>query len=223
MPDTLFQSIIELVQSLGYMGVFYGAVLEELFYFVPSSLVQLSAGAILLGELQFSGNLIIKSMLWVGIPASIGVTIGSLPYYALGYFGGKPAIERWGKWLGVSWKSIEKFDKTLTKTWWDDFIFTGLRALPILPSVVLSVGPGVFRLPMRTYLIGSFVGTFIRATVLGFVGSRLGAGAATFSQTVERAQTIGLIIFGVSSVFVLFFWWRNKKKKTKNNSESLNQ
>ncbi len=54
MTDTLFQSIIELVQSLGYMGVFYGALLEEFFYIVPSSLVQLSAGAILLGELQLS-------------------------------------------------------------------------------------------------------------------------------------------------------------------------
>lgn len=212
MTDTLFQSIIELVQSLGYMGVFYGAILEELFYIVPSSLVQLSAGAILLGELQLSGELIVKSILWVGIPASIGVTIGSLPYYALGYFGGKPAIERWGKWLGVSWKSVEEFDKKMTKTWWDDFIFTGLRALPILPSVVLSIGPGVFRLPMRTYLVGSFVGTFIRATIMGFVGSRLGASAATFAQTVERAQTIGLIIFGVSTV-LLFLYWLHKKKK----------
>jgi len=214
MTDTLFQSIIDLVQSLGYMGVFYGALLEEFFYIVPSSLVQLSAGAILLGELQFSFDLIVKSILWVGIPASIGVTIGSLPYYALGYYGGKPAIERWGKWLGVSWKSIEDLEKKLTKTWWDDFIFTGLRALPILPSVVLSVGPGVFRLPMRTYLIGSFLGTFIRATLMGFVGSRLGAGATTFAKTVERAQTIGLIIFGVSGLLLLFFWLRNKKKKS---------
>lgn len=213
MTETLFQSIVDLVQSLGYMGVFYGAVLEEIFYFVPSTLVQLSAGAILLGELQFSGDLLIKSMLWVGIPAAIGVTIGSLPYYALGYFGGKPAIERWGKWLGVSWKSVEDFDKKLTKTWWDEIIFTGLRALPMLPSVVLSVGPGVLRLSMRTYILGSFIGTFIRATAMGFVGSRLGAGAVTFAQTIERAQTIGLIFFGATSMIVFYIWWRNKKKK----------
>jgi membrane protein DedA with SNARE-associated domain len=214
MTETIFQSIIELVQSLGYMGVFYGALLEEIFYVVPSSLVQLSAGAILLGEMQFSFDLIIKSILWVGIPAAIGVTIGSLPYYALGYFGGKPAIERWGKWLGVSWESVERLDEKLTKTWWDEIIFTGLRALPILPSVVLSIGPGVLRLSMRTYLIGSFVGTLIRATVMGFVGSRLGAGAVTFAQTVERAQTIGFIFLGLTGVLFLYIWYKGNKKKS---------
>lgn len=213
MTASLFQSIIDLVQSLGYMGVFYGALLEEFFYVVPSSLVQLSAGAILLGEIQFSFDLILKSILWIGIPASIGVTIGSLPYYALGYWGGKPAIERWGKWLGVSWQSVQDLEKKLTKTWVDDLIFTGLRALPILPSVVLSVGPGVFRLPMRTYLVGSFIGTFIRATVMGFVGSRLGAGLTNFAQIVERAQTIGLIFFGITGLVVFYFWWKGKRKK----------
>jgi len=213
MAESLFESIISLVQSLGFMGVFYGALLEEFLYVVPSSLVQLSAGAILLMDIPFSFDLLWKSILWVGIPAAVGVTIGSLPYYALGYFGGKPAITRWGKWLGVTWKSVEDLEKKLTKTWWDDLIFTGLRALPILPSVALSVGPGVFRLPMRTYLIGSFVGTFIRATVMGFVGSRLGSGVTGVADSIEKAQIIGLVFFGVTTGVALYWWIKGRTKK----------
>jgi membrane protein DedA with SNARE-associated domain len=213
MTEALLQSIISWVQSLGYMGVFYGALLEEIFYVIPSSLVQLTAGAILLGEISFSWELLFKSMLWIGIPASIGVTIGSLPYYALGYYGGKPAIEKWGKWLGVTWESIEQLNKKLTRTWWDEVVFTGLRALPVLPSVALSVGPGIFRMPMRTYIIGSFFGTFIRATVMGFVGSRLGAGVSDFSETFERAQTIGFIFLGITCAIAGYFWWQYKHKK----------
>lgn len=213
MTDALFQSIIGFVQSLGYMGVFYGALLEEFFYIVPSSLVQLTAGAILLSDLAISWDLVIKTMLWIGIPASIGVTLGSLPYYALGYYGGKPAILKWGKWLGITWQSVEDFNSKLTRSWWDDVVFTGLRALPILPSVVLSVGPGVFRLPMRTYLLGSFIGTFIRATVMGFIGSRLGAGVSAFSQTIERAQIIGAVFLVITIVIAGYFWWRSRNKK----------
>lgn len=213
MVETLLQSIISWVQSLGYIGVFYGALLEEFFYIIPSSIVQLTAGAILLSDLSWSWGLLWKSMLWIGIPASVGVTLGSLPYYALGYYGGKPAIEKWGKWLGVTWQSIEDLNKKLTRTWWDDVVFTGLRALPVLPSVALSVGPGIFRMPMRTYLIGSFVGTFIRATVMGFVGSRLGAGAVEFSETIERAQTIGFIFLGITALIVGYYWYQKKYRK----------
>lgn len=212
MMESLFQSIIEMVQSLGFLGVFYGALLEEFFYVVPSSLVQLSAGAILLGELSMSWDLVVKSILWIGIPAAVGVTIGSLPYYALGYFGGKPAVLRWGKWLGVSWQQVEDIQKKFTKTWLDELIFTGLRALPILPSVALSVGPGVLRMPMRTYIIGSFLGTFIRATIMGFVGSRLGAGAASISKTIENAQIVGLVFFVISIGVGVYYWRRNKGK-----------
>lgn len=210
MFEGLFQIIISAVQSLGFWGVFYGALLEEFFYVVPSSLVQLSAGALLLGGLSMSGDLVIKSILWIGIPAAIGVTIGSLPYYALGYFGGKPAVIKWGKWLGISWEQVEDIQKKFTKTWHDELIFTGLRALPILPSVALSVGPGVVRMPLRTYMIGSLLGTFIRATIMGFVGSRLGSGAASISQTIENTQMIGLIFF-IITIGVGIYYWRKKK------------
>ncbi len=213
MIETLVATIIGWVQALGFMGVFYGSLLEEFFYVIPSSIVQLSAGAILLGSMSFSWALLAKAILIVGLPAAVGVTVGSLPYYALGYFGGKPAIEKWGKWLGVSWHQIEELDAKLSKNWWDEVVFIGLRALPILPSVLLSAGPGVLRLPMRTYLIGSFVGTLIRATVMGFVGAMLGAQAEAIGSVVEKAQHVGLILFVVSCGVGIWFWYKGKIKK----------
>lgn len=206
MVEHAVSTIIGWVSALGFMGVFYGSLLEEFFYIIPSSIVQLSAGAILLGHVPFSWGLVLKAVLIVGVPASVGVVVGSLPYYALGYFGGKPAIEKWGKWLGVSWQSVEELDQKLTKNWWDDLVFIGLRALPILPSVLLSVGPGVLRLPMRTYLLGSFVGTLIRASVMGFIGALLGGQADSIAKVVDKAQNIGLIFLVASGVVALWFW-----------------
>ncbi len=212
MIDVLIQTVIGWVQHLGFVGVFLGAVAEELFYIIPSSIVQLSAGAILLGKISLSWELFGKSMMIVGIPAAVGVTLGSLPYYALGYFGGKPAIERWGKWLGINWQQVEELDARLGKSWWDEVVFTGLRALPVLPSVLLSVGPGVLRLPMRTYLIGSFVGTFIRATAMGFVGALLGGQVGTLAQVVGKAEKVGLVIFVGSCIIGVWLFLRAKKK-----------
>lgn len=213
MIETLLQTIIGWVQHLGFMGVFLGALAEEFFYIIPSSIVQLSAGVILLGKVSFSWALLGKAMLVIGIPAAVGVTIGSLPYYALGYFGGKPAIEKWGKWLGINWQQVEELDAKLLKNWWDELIFIGLRALPILPSVLLSVGPGVLRLPMRTYLIGSFVGTFIRATAMGFAGALLGGQVDSIGRLTEKVQNVGLIIFIISCIVGIYIWHKSRKKK----------
>lgn len=215
MVETLVTTIVGWVTQLGFMGVFYGSLLEEFFYVIPSSIVQLSAGAILLGGNTFSWGLVLKSILLIGLPASVGVMVGSLPYYALGYFGGKLAIDKWGKWLGISWGSVEELDKKFSKTWWDDLVFIGLRALPILPSVLLSVGPGVLRMSIRTYLIGSLIGTLIRASVLGFVGALLGSQADGISSIFEKAQNIGLLILVITVVVVVWFWWRNRKRKVK--------
>lgn len=213
MIETLVATIIGWVQALGFMGVFYGSLLEEFFYVIPSSIVQLSAGAILLGGMSFSWALLAKAILIVGLPAAVGVTVGSLPYYALGYFGGKPAIEKWGKWLGISWRQIEELDAKLSKNWWDEAVFIGLRALPILPSVLLSAGPGVLRLPMRTYLIGSFFGTLIRATTMGTIGAVLGSQADAIGTVVDKAQNVGLIFLLISIVIGGYYWWKGHKKQ----------
>jgi membrane protein DedA with SNARE-associated domain len=213
MIETLLGTIIGWVQHLGFMGVFFGALLEEFFYIIPSSIVQLSAGAILLGDISFSWLLLGKAELIIGLPAAVGVTLGSLPYYALGYYGGKPAIEKWGKWLGIRWEQVEAFDKKMNKNLWDEIIFIGLRALPILPSVLLSVGPGFIRMPMRTYLLGSFIGTLIRATAMGFAGALLGGQFDSLKQTTDKAETVGLVFFAVSCIIGLWMYLRSKKKK----------
>jgi membrane protein DedA with SNARE-associated domain len=214
MVSHLVELILGAIQSLGWLGVFFGALAEELIYFIPSSLVQLTAGAVLLSSHPFSWKLVLMSILVVGIPAAIGVVIGSLPYYALGYFGGKLAIDKWGKYLGVTWQNVEDLDAKLSKTWKDDAIFTLLRALPILPSVVLSIGPGILRMPMRTYLLGSIVGTLVRATVMGFVGSRLGAGIESASGIFGSIEKVGFLVLAATLVlFGLYYGYARYKKK----------
>lgn len=218
MIESFLQIIIGWVTALGFMGVFYGALLEELFYIIPSSIVQLSAGAILLGHISFSWALLGKAFLIIGLPAAVGVTIGSLPYYALGYFGGKPAIERWGKWFGVSWSDVEALDAQFIKNWWDEIIFIGLRALPVLPSVALSIGPGVLRMSLRSYITGSFIGTLIRGTGMGFLGGMFGGQFGSISSAISSAEKIGFVILGMTFLVTGYFWLRRRNNRNKQKS-----
>jgi membrane protein DedA with SNARE-associated domain len=49
----------------------------------------------------------------ISVPEALGVTLGSFVTYSLGYFGGKPAIEKFGKYFGLSWNSVQKFHNKL--------------------------------------------------------------------------------------------------------------
>lgn len=213
MIETLILSIIDWVQALGWFGVFLGSVLEEIIPPIPSTLTQLTYGAILFKGATLNALLIGKAILLVGIPAACGVLVGSLPFYAAGYFLGKPFIDRFGKWLGVSWDSITELEQKFHQNHWDDVIFTGLRATPIIPSIVLSIGPGVLRLPLRTYIIGTLIGTFIRASVMGSVGAVIGSQLGTLAETLDKLGTIGTIVFGITALVVVAGYLRTQHKK----------
>ena len=55
--------------------------------------------------------LFLKLFIYIVLPAALGVTVGSLFVYAIAYFAGKPFLERWGKYLGISWEDLEKTER----------------------------------------------------------------------------------------------------------------
>ncbi len=216
MIQTLIFSIIGWVQSMGWLGVFLGSVLEEIIPPIPSTLTQLTYGAVLFSGADFSVGLLVRAVIIVGIPAAFGVLTGSLPFYLVSFYLGRPFIDRFGKWLGVSWSAIESLEKKFHKNHWDDIVFTGLRATPILPSIVLAVGAGVLRLPLKTYVIGTLLGTFIRAAIMGCIGAVIGTQLGTLAETVDRLGVIGSGVLALTVTGVLFGYWTNKKKKSNN-------
>lgn len=207
------ETIIAWVQSMGWIGVFMGSILEEIIPPIPSTLTQLTYGAILFKGTVISITFFIKVIIMIGIPAAVGVLVGSLPFYAGAFFLGKPFIDRFGKWLGVSWSAVEELDKKFKKNKWDDVVFTGLRATPILPSIVLAVGAGVLRLPIRTYIIGTLIGTFIRASIMGTVGAIVGSQLGTTADTVDKIGMIGFVFLGISCIIGVWWYFKSKKKK----------
>lgn len=212
MIETLIFSIISWVQSLGWFGVFLGSVLEEIIPPIPSTLTQLSYGAVLFEGAHLSWNLIGSAILLVGIPAAAGVLVGSFPFYIAAYLLGKPFIDRFGKWLGVSWNAVEDLEAQFHKNHWDDLIFIGLRATPIIPSIVLAVGAGVLRLPVRTYIIGTLIGTFIRASIMGSIGAMIGSQLGSLAETIDKLGLIGSGVLAVTIIISVVYYFSRKKK-----------
>lgn len=205
--QTFITFIFQGITLAGGWGIFGASILEELISPIPSSLIQMGGGALLLHQQPFSGILILKLLGEVALPAALGVTLGSLPYVWLARKYGTRIIERWGKWIGVTTKDIQTLEAKLSQTWWDDVIFVGLRAFPAVPSVTLALYAGIMRIPWTRYMILTFVGVMIRATGLGAVGWFFGNVLEEVTSRVDHMELWGLGFFTL-----LFIGWIGYKK-----------
>ncbi len=215
MLNALILQLEVVIREYGAMGVFFAALLEEIIAPIPSSLVAMFAGFFLVpAELTWL-QAIVVTFFKVAIPMSIGVTGGSLIVYTIAYFGGKPIIARYGKWFGVSWASIEQAEQKFTKGYADELTLLGARALPIIPSVAISVFCGLVRYPIKTFILFTLMGTFIRSTIMAMIGWQVRDAYIAYAGIINQIEKFIFVAIIIACAAFLFLrlWQKIKKKK----------
>ena len=111
----MLEKFIQVTQSIvsagGPTGVFIAALLEEIVFFIPSPVVPMAAGFFLLPPQAQLTETASRAILYIALPVSLGLTIGSLVPYYICYFGGRPAVEKWGRLIGLTWRNIKKTEQ----------------------------------------------------------------------------------------------------------------
>ncbi|MDP1553777.1 MAG: VTT domain-containing protein [Methanobacteriaceae archaeon] len=194
----------------GSLGVFLGSFLEEIIALIPSTIVIIGSSFFIMETSPLNLEGLIKLLLYVSIPASLGLTLGSLFLYSIEYYLGKPFILKWGKYLGLSWEAVEKTNKKFAESKSDDMLLFSLRALPIIPSVVISTLCGFIRFNLKDYIIITFLGSLIRASALGFVGWQFRVAYKDLAQQISRLEEI--VILGIIITIAGFFIYRKYYK-----------
>ncbi len=212
----MFEEIILYLESVllayGPLGVFLGSVVEEIIAPIPSTLVIMGTSFIILKGAVISLETIFSLFINVVLPASVGVTIGSLLIYTLAYYLGKELIDRWGKYLGVSWENMEKAQNKFEESSSDEIILFIVRALPVIPSVAINVFCGFVRYDLKKFVIITFLGTLVRAFILGFLGWQFGSLYQTIATEISYLEEISLAVIIVALIIYVL---REKYKKQK--------
>ncbi len=205
----MFEQIVFFLEThivpLGAIGVFLASILEEVIAPIPSTAVIFVSGFLFLKDL--SGLLLWKTLLFtILIPAIVGITIGSLFVYALGFYLGKPFFVRWGKYLGVTWEDIEKAKRFFTQGPRDEIVLFSVRAVPVIPSVVISGLSGLLRIPLRSYIFATLLGLIPRILVLSYLG--FVAGDAYEAHIEKIGMYEDRILFAIIVAVLLFIGYR---------------
>jgi membrane protein DedA with SNARE-associated domain len=209
--ESLIQAITPLVETYGVLGVFFLSLIEEIVAPVPSALALMAAGFFLIPHGLSFGEIAIPALLQVILPASVGLTLGSLFIYSVAYLGGKPLIMRWGKLFGITWEKLERAEARFTKGRADEAIIFTLRAVPVTPNFLISAVCGLVRYPVKAFIVLTFLGGVVRAILMGFVGWSVGAAYVQYAEQFSTlANLIAVLVIALLAVAALFLLIRRK-------------
>lgn len=191
--------------------VFVGALVEEVFAFIPSLLIMTTAGFLA----QIEGHTPFF-LLWLVLLGNIGKLIGSLGYYVLGDKLEDVVTGKGQRFFGLSHNDIERVGRRLTGNAWRDgaFVFL-LRLVPFFPTLAVSVACGVIRVPLRTFLVASYLGNACKDLVYILFGYFGAVTMRTFLIEIERVRWgIGILItIGVIATLALLYRERHRGKR----------
>jgi membrane protein DedA with SNARE-associated domain len=200
--------IMDSIRAHGPWSVFIGVIIESVIVPIPSPLIIMGAGFVLISsEIKF------LEALWpiltqIVLPGAIASTLGAYIGYGIGYFGGKPLVERLQTFLGFSWADVEAMERRFHAGKVNTSIFF-LRALPLFPLSVISAAAGLLRLPIKQFSLWTFYGSIPRCLFLGYLGWGLGEAYQGMAKGLDRAETIVSTLL-IVLIFVVILWLRAK-------------
>jgi membrane protein DedA with SNARE-associated domain len=141
---------------------------------------------------------------WIVVTvATAGNTLGSLVGYAIGAWGGRPFLERWGKYLLIRPHEIELAERFFER--WGPATAFFSRLLPVVRTFI-SFPAGVARMPLGKFIAYSTAGALPWSILLVFAGRQLGANWVDIRHALQPFDLA--IAFAVLALIVLFVWWR---------------
>jgi membrane protein DedA with SNARE-associated domain len=160
--------LTDLLQTIGWFGVVVIMALESANIPIPSEVTMPLAGWMLVEAKALPAW---QAVLLGGLWGAVGCTIGSVISYALGAWGGRPLVQRYGKYILVSEEDLEKADRWFAR--WGDWAAFVSRLLPIVRTFI-SFPAGVVRMNFPRFTLFSFIGSFVWCALLALGGFHFG-------------------------------------------------
>ncbi|MGQ9553251.1 MAG: DedA family protein [Anaerolineae bacterium] len=156
-----------LFNTIGWGGVVAAMAIESACIPLPSEVTMPLAGWMLIQAKALS----VWNVFWAGLWGAVGCTIGSVITYWLGALGGRPLVEKYGRYVLISRHDIQRADEWFAK--YGEYTAFFSRLLPIVRTFI-SLPAGVARMSFAKFSILSFIGSFLWCVALAAAGYFMG-------------------------------------------------
>ncbi len=190
--------------AVGYGGVMVAMAIESAMVPLPSELILPYAGFLVSDPTAIEPLTQAGWNFWIVVTvATVGNTLGSCVGYAIGAWGGRPFLERWGGFLLIRPHEIELAERFFQKYGPATAFFS--RLLPVVRTFI-SFPAGVARMPLGKFVVYSTAGAIPWSILLVFAGQQLGASWVDIRHALQPFDlAIALVVV---ALIVAFIWWR---------------
>lgn len=188
-----------------------GSFLEEVFSPIPTYAIMVTAGSVA----RVQGKMWVWLVLFALLGA-VGKTLACLIYYTLADVFEDVLVPRFGKYIGVTHEDIEAMGARMGKRRGDHWLMIGLRALPVVPSVPISLVAGIIKVERGLFIWTTFVGTFIKNAgylLIGFFGLRPVLEAFGHAGVLRDVFLLGFTL--CVGILIAWFFYHNRKKRAR--------
>jgi membrane protein DedA with SNARE-associated domain len=201
--------IVATISLLGYSGIVLLMAIESACIPLPSEII-----------MPFSGYLVSTGQmnLWlVGLAGAVGCVLGSLVAYWVGSKGGRPLIEKYGRYVLVSSHDLDLADRWFAN--YGEIIVFVSRLLPAIRTFI-AFPAGVARMNLKRFVIYTFAGSLPWCLGLAYIGQKLGE-KWNKDDTLKTWFHRFDFLIGIAAVLLIGWWiWRHVRHLRKQQSEA---
>ncbi len=185
--------VTQTIDTLGYGGVALLMAIESAAIPLPSEII-----------MPFSGFLVANgrfTLFGLSLAGAFGSVVGSLVTYYIGYYGGRPLVEKYGRYIFIS-----HYDLELTERFFNRFRYSATflgRIIPVIRTFI-SIPAGIAKAPIIPFTVNAFVGSFIWSYFLAYLGLRLGSNWHALETYFRKFD----VLMGIAIILFIVYWIR---------------
>jgi membrane protein DedA with SNARE-associated domain len=198
--------IVAVISKAGYGGILLLMAIESACIPLPSEVI-----------MPFSGYLVHTgrfNLFWVATVGALGCNLGSFVAYYVGYYGGRPLVERYGSYILLSHKELDWADHFFAR-YGDRTVFIS-RLLPVVRTFI-ALPAGIARMSQWRFHLYTFVGSWPWCLALAYIGMRLGEKWDTdprLKMWFHRFDALIAVVLVTAIVWFVWSHWQHRIRAT---------
>ena len=205
--------VITVISAGGYLGVMLLMAIESACIPLPSELIMPFAGALTIPEIALRYGRHALSLFWVATAGALGCNLGSVIAYEIGSYGGRPLVEKYGRYIWLSQHDLQMADHFFAR-FGSAAVFLG-RLLPVIRTFI-ALPAGMARMPRLRFHIYTFLGSWPWCYGLAWVGMKLGEQWETdprLRQWLHRLDVVILVLGLAACTWFIWSHWKNRLRE----------
>ncbi len=193
------ETVIHLIESLGFWGIFLGMTIESTCIPLPSEIIMTFAGYVV-----YEGKMAFWGVVLVG---TLGNLVGSLIAYYIGWWGGRPLLEKYGKYILITPNKLNLADE-----WFERYGHEAVLISRLLPGLrtFISLPAGITHMNLKKFVLYTIIGSLPWCFVLTYIGVLMGPNWTTiksYFHYLDILVGIGVVVF----IAYIIYHYRGKE------------